>query len=67
MIIYTNAPPEYDYPYMEQIGTITDASGRVWRKLFTQDEYRCTNFQLPRYGSGLYVGCSEEVFLERFA
>ena len=66
MYIVTNAPKNYDYSYMTEVGTITLTNGKEYRILKSGDQYRCENFQIPRYGSGLYVGTTLENFLEKF-
>ena len=65
MIIYTTAPAAYDYSYMEEIGTYRSSHGDEWRVVATEDEYRATNFQLPRYHSGLYAAYAQDDFIER--
>lgn len=54
MIVYTTAPQDYDYGYMEEIGTHVATTGTEFRVLIAHDEWRCENFQIPRYRSGLY-------------
>lgn len=58
MIIFTNAPADYDYSYMEDTGRrvhIQGMGGLPYRELIVHDEYRFANFQVPRYNSGLYI------------
>ena len=66
MYIVTNAPKDYDYGYMSEVGTMTLTNGSEYRILKTEDTFRCENFQIPRYGSGLYVGTTLENFMEKF-
>ena len=50
---YTNAPEAYDYSYVR---TVRYASGQSkWRLVEVFDQKRFHGFQIPRYGSGLYV------------
>lgn len=65
MIIYTTAPVDYDYWYMEEIAVYHSSHGSKWRVLETEDEYRATNYQIPRYNSGLYPAYTAEEFEER--
>lgn len=57
MYVYTNAPVDYDYSYMVEIGELRlhGNPDTVFRILFTEDEYRAENYQIPRYESGLYT------------
>lgn len=50
---WTNSPDRYDYGYMVELSRRT-IMGEVWRLVTTTDEYRLTNYQIPRYRSGLY-------------
>lgn len=47
---YTNAPKDYDYPYVETVAHI----GNGWRKIKVTDIYLFENYQKPRYASGMY-------------
>lgn len=51
--VWTTAPESYDYSYMTTVDTYT-AHGASWRLVQTEDVMRLENFQIPRYGSGLY-------------
>ena len=53
--IATTAPVAYDYSYMTAVGSTTDLSGQIYRVLETTDEHRLTNYQIPRYRSGMYA------------
>lgn len=66
MIVVTNAPREYDYYYMKEVGEIHLTNGKRYRILRSEDQYRTENFQIPRYGSGMYVGTTLENFMEKF-
>ena len=65
MIVYTTAPSDFDYWYMKQTGTYTASDGKEYRVLETSDEYRCNEYQIPRYWSGLYPALTEEEFFTK--
>jgi hypothetical protein len=53
-IFVTNAPAEYDYPYMEVInGDYSQRVGQTWRLVALQVDRAA--YQLGRYGSGLFA------------
>ena len=64
MIIYTDAPVEYDYHYTVEldpaVGTLRN--GRTVRKVDITDEYRGENYQIPRYASGLCIRLTQAEF-----
>lgn len=60
MRVYTTAPKAYDYPYMNEVGQTEMYLDRPVRILETDDEFRCKNFQIPRYMSGMHLAMTQE-------
>jgi hypothetical protein len=67
---WTNAPEAYDYHYVSTFGRATDRYGKEWRLIEVSFSYlnRFTQFQVPRYESGLKkahaVGSKEAQYLQ---
>lgn len=52
---WTTAPAEYDYPLcVERTGRKGKWRDCTVEEIRVLDQYRFENFQVPRYGSGLY-------------
>ena len=52
---WTNAPVEYDYGYVETVGSAFDRWGNRFRLVKVHDALRFKTYQLGRYYSGLYA------------
>lgn len=53
--ILTNAPADYDYPYVTDTGESRSCCGVRCRVVCSDDDSRMIGYQHPRYRSGAYV------------
>lgn len=57
-VLFTTAPVDYDYDYVETLETFDFAlygsREKTWRKLVLRTSEFCINYQSQRYGSGLH-------------
>jgi len=50
----TSAPEAYDYWYTKTVRVLGTYGGKQVREITHNDPMRFRDFQIPRYGSGLY-------------